>query len=97
MDVYKILPKAKTSLRIMTNAFDDEIIDLIKAAYETLVTRGVDVSDPESPMILRAVLTYVRMFFGQPDDYDRLREAWHSQLGQLMTTTGYTRWENGSE
>ena len=97
MDVTNILPKAKTALRIVTDAFDDEITDLIDAAYETLETRGVIVTDTESPMILRAVLTYVRMHFGQPDDYERLREAWETQLGQLMTTTGYTRWADGQE
>lgn len=97
MDVSNILPKAKTALRIVTDAFNDEITDLIEAAYSTLETRGVNIETPEAPMILRAVLTYVRMYFGQPDDYDRLRAAWETQLGQLMTTTGFTRWSDGQE
>ena len=97
MNVTNILPKAKTVLRIVTDAFDDEITDLIEAGYQTLSTRGVIIDDLEAPMVLRAVLTYVGMYFGQPDDYERLREAWETQLGQLMTTTGFTRWADGQE
>lgn len=97
MDVTNILSKAKTALRIVTDAFDGEITDLIEAGYQTLSTRGVNINDPEAPMVLKAVLTYVRMYFGQPDDYDRLRAAWETQLGQLMTTTGFTRWSDGQE
>lgn len=86
-----MLQKAKLALRIRTDAFDSEIQGLIDAALSVLETRGVRV-DPIEPMTQQAVLTYVRMHFGQPDDYDRLEKAWETQLGQLMTTTGYTTW-----
>lgn len=95
MDYTPILNKARIALRIKTNAFDDEILDLIKASVSTLETRGVTVEVEDNmvePMVLRAILTYVRMHFGQPDDYDRLKEAWETQLGQLMTTSGFTTW-----
>lgn len=95
MDYTQILNKTRVALRILTNAFDDEILDLIKAAISTLETRGITVTVTENmvePMVLRAILTYVQMHFGQPDDYDRLKEAWETQLGQLMTTTGYATW-----
>ena len=87
-----IVEKAKVTLRIITPAFDGEITDLVRAAYDELTTRGVIIANDVPPMVLRALLTYVRLHFGQPDDYDRLREAYHEQLGQLMTTTGYTNW-----
>lgn len=85
------LEQAKLTLRLVTDGFDDEISGLIAAAYANLTTRGVTV-EGDSPLIQRAVLTYVRMNFGQPDDYDRLKASYDEQLGQLMTTTGYTRW-----
>lgn len=91
-----LLAKTKVALRVVTTAFDTEISDLIEAAYDTLTTRGVTVTITENavePMVQRAIITYVRMMFGQPDDYDRLKEAWETQLGQLMCTTGYTTWE----
>lgn len=86
-----MLEKAKLALRIKTDAFDSEITDLINAAKDVLATRGVKI-DPIEPMTQQAILTYVRLHFGQPDDYDRLEKAWETQLGQLMTTTGYTTW-----
>lgn len=90
-----LLAKAKTTLRITTDAFDTEISDIIQAAYCELVTRGVIVSitgNTISPLVLRAIMTYVRWQFGEPENPERLRNAYHEQLGQLMTTTGFTDW-----
>lgn len=90
-----LLAKAKVTLRVSTTAFDDEIKDIISAGYEDLGTRGVQIvvsEDSVSPMVLRALMTYVRMYFGDPDNLDRLRVAYDRQLGQLMTTSGYTNW-----
>lgn len=94
----QILAKAKVALRITSPAFDGEILDLIDAAADNMTTRGV-IIDGLKPMVLRAILTYVRLHFGQPEDYDRLLESYHEQLGQLMTTTGYTVWglDDGSQ
>ena len=91
-----LLQKAKTALRVVTRAFDEEISDLIDAGIQDLHTRGV-IFEEMDPLVLRCVLTYVRLHFGQPDDYDRLKASFDEQLGQLMTTTGYTRWGDGSE
>ena len=41
---------------------------------------------------MRAVITYVRMMFGSPDDYERLREAYDTQKGQMQVASGYTDW-----
>lgn len=90
-----LLAKAKVTLRVTTTAFDDEIKDIISAGYEDLETRGVQIVVSEnavSPMVLRALMTYTRMYFGDPDNWDRLRVAYDRQLGQLMTTSGYTNW-----
>lgn len=91
-----LLEKAKITLRITTNVFDSEISDLIEAAYYDLKTRGVIIETDEdgliSPLILRAILTYVRLHFGDPENPERLRESYAEQRGQLMTTTGFTDW-----
>lgn len=90
-----LLVKAKTTLRITTNAFDAEISDIIEAAYYDLVTRGVIIETTDStisPLILRAVLTYVRWHFGEPENPERLRESYIEQRGQLMSTSGFTNW-----
>lgn len=89
-----LLQKAKLALRVVTSAFDEEILDLLRAGVKDLETRGVTVADPVDPLVQRALLTYVRINFGDPADYERLKESFDEQLGQLMTTTGYTRWGN---
>lgn len=90
-----LLEKSKVALRISTPAFDDEIKDIILAGYYDLTTRGVTIDQTDGklhPLVLRALLTYVRLHFGEPENPDRLLESYQSQLGQLMTTTGFTTW-----
>lgn len=92
-----LLTKAKTVLRITTDIFDEEIKDIIKAGYYDLKTRGVTIAEDEnsgeiSPLILRALMTYVRLHFGDPDNPERLRRSYAEQRGQLMSTTGFTDW-----
>ena len=50
----------------------------------------VDASTLTDALCMRAIFTYVRMHFGSPDDYDRLKEAYQTQKVQLMHATGYT-------
>lgn len=92
-----LLIKAKITLRITTDVFDYEISDIIQAAYYDLQTRGVviEVADGTiSPLILRAILTYVRLHFGEPENPERLKIAYEEQRGQLMATDGFTDWGN---
>lgn len=91
-----LLAKAKLTLRITTTAFDDEIKDIIEAGYHDLITRGVivatDAGGNLNPLVLRALMTYVRFMFGDPTNPERLKASFDEQLGQLMTTTGFTDW-----
>ena len=87
-----LLDKVKLALRITTQAFDSEITDLIAAALADLGLAGVIVDDEADPLIIRAVTTYCRVNFGQPDDYDRLKAAYDEQKAQLRTATGHTNW-----
>lgn len=83
----------KTSLRItVSTAFDAEIGNLIDAALLDLGIAGVSNTDITDKLILRAVTTYVRVNFGSPDDYDRLKASYDEQKAQLGTATGYTTW-----
>lgn len=87
-----LLDKVKLALRVTTQAFDSEITDLIEAALADLGIAGVIADDETDPLIIRAVTTYCRVNFGQPDDYDRLKAAYDEQKAQLQTATGYTDW-----
>lgn len=89
-----MLAKVKQALRITTNAFDDELNDLISAALADLGIAGVTTLTTTDPLIIRAVITYCKLHFGVPADgqYDRLRAAYDEQKGQLAIATGYTTW-----
>ncbi len=103
-----MLSEARKALRISTTAYDSEIVGLIRAGYADLQIAGVrlpggvdftedngvflDTSDLEDPLAQRAIITYVRMMFGSPGDYDKVRESYENQKAQLMHATGYTDW-----
>lgn len=87
-----MLDKVKLALRVKTTAFDSEITDLIAAALDDLGLAGVTNQEQTDPLIIRAVTTYCRINFGQPDDYDRLKASYDEQKAQLMMATGYTNW-----
>lgn len=86
------LLKVKTALRISTNAFDHELADLINAAKVDLGIAGVVVPDNLDDICTRAIITYCKMSFGLPEDYDRLKSSYDEQKAQLATATGYTNW-----
>ena len=87
-----MLDKVKLALRISTDAFDSELNDLISAAYDDLGIAGVVNVESETPLIIRAVTTYCRCNFGQPDEYDRLKASYDEQKAQMSMATGYTTW-----
>ena len=87
-----LLLKVKTALRVSTTAYDDEIQDLIDAAQIDLQIAGVVVPAALDPIVTRAIITYCKMSFGLPDDYDRLKASYDEQKAQLSTATGWTNW-----
>ena len=87
-----MIDKVKLALRITTNAFDYEIVDLIEAALKDLGIAGVTNDDTTDPLIIRAVITYCKCHFGEPDEYDRLKRSYDEQKAQMSMATGYTTW-----
>ena len=87
-----MLSKVKLALRITTNAFDSELTDLITAAQLDLGIAGVTVPASLDELVSRAIITFCKMSFGLPEDYDRLKKSYDEQKAQLVTATGYTTW-----
>ena len=87
-----MLDKVKMALRISTDAYDDELTDLIKAAELDLGVAGVVVDTEIDELITRAVITYCKCNFGLPEDADRLKRSYDEQKAQLSNATGYTEW-----
>lgn len=86
------LDKVKMGLRIKTTAYDEELMDLITAAQLDLGIAGVEVPSTLDEIVTRAIITYCKMSFGLPEDYDRLKRSYDEQKAQLVTATGYTNW-----
>lgn len=94
-----LLINVKIVLRITTNAFDNEIRALINACIADLGIAGVDpdvigADYLNNPLIVQAVYTYVKMYFGQVENdvFNRLKMSYDEQKAQLSMATGYTEW-----
>lgn len=87
-----MLEKVKLALRITTNAYDSELEDLIEAAKADLGIAGVVLPETMDAIVSRAVVTYCKVHFGSPDDFDRLKASYDEQKAQLSMATGYTNW-----
>lgn len=87
-----MLDKVKMALRIITTAYDEELTDLIDAAKLDLGIAGVVLPDQLDALVTKAIITYCKMSFGLPEDYDRLKRSYDEQKAQLSNATGYTDW-----
>lgn len=100
-----MLKETKLALRIVSSAYDAEIAALIMAGAKDLqATAGVDVpgiifaytdsgvtdkSTLKDELVKRAIITYVRLHFGSPSDFDKLKLSYDEQKAQLITAAGY--------
>ena len=87
-----MIESVKQALRITTTAFDSEINDLIEAAKLDLGIAGVVLPNSIDALVQKAIITYCKMSFGLPEDYDRLKRSYDEQKAQLSNATGYTEW-----
>ena len=87
-----MLEKVKLALRITTDAFDSELNDLIEAAKLDLGIAGVVIPSKIDAIVTRAIITYCKMSFGLPEDYDQLKRSYDEQKAQLSNATHYTDW-----
>ena len=83
-----MLEKVKLALRITTDAFNEELSDLIESAEADMDLIGIAGAETD-PLIRRAVITYCRMNFGEPDDYDKLKEFYDEQKAQMQISSQY--------
>ena len=108
-----MLNAAKLALRVTATKYDPDIMDLLMAGAKDLEIAGVklhgrvsyvvengavrDLSTIKDPLEKRAILTYAAMRFGNPPNYDKLKEAFEEQKVQLMHATGYTDYKDGGD
>ena len=103
-----ILDKIKLALRITTTAFDSELTDLMIACLLDLGIAGVEVpylscvdthGEPisvlDNDLVIRAIITYCKIHFGDArgvEELDRLKMSYDEQKAQMSMATGYTKW-----
>lgn len=87
-----LLKLVKTALRIKTDAFDVELKNLIDAAIIDLEIAGVEPDELDN-LVIKAIITYCKMSFGLPEDYDRLKASYDEQKAQMSNASNYTIWE----
>ena len=87
-----LIAAAEKALRIVTTSFEDEIGSLLDAALLDMGVAGVTVPTEVDALVQQAAITYVKMNFGQPDEYERLKRSYDEQKAQLASCTGYTNW-----
>ena len=85
-----LLDKVKIAVRRTdTTAFDSELTDLIEACLVDLAIAGVTV-DITDPLIVRAICTYVKVHFGETDEYEHLKASYDEQKATLQMSSKYT-------
>ena len=84
--------KCRQALRVVTTAYDGEINFYIDSAKLDLKVAGVVVGDNPDALVEKAIMTYARMNFGAPANYDELEQSYKEQKATLMNATGYTDW-----
>ena len=90
------LDKVRNALRISVTdntAINNELNDLIDAAKLDLGIAGVVVPSEIDALVNKAIITYCKMSFGLPEDYDKLKRSYDEQKAQLSNASGYTVWE----
>lgn len=89
-----MLEQVKLALRIITDAYDNELELLIAAARLDLGLAGVVLPPEMDALVQRAIITYCKVHFGDLTDgeYDRLKASYDEQKAQLSMATGYTDW-----
>jgi hypothetical protein len=87
-----MLDLVKKSLRITSDAYNDELNNLIDSAQLDLGIAGVTLPTNLDAICKTAICTYCKLHFGSPDDYDRLKASYDEQKAQLSMATGYTDW-----
>lgn len=95
-----LLDKVKVACRVTSTAYDDELTDLISAAFADMGITDIKSSllteQDINPLIQRAVITYCKMNFGyiqlSEDQYSRLKASYDEQKAQMLMSSGFTDW-----
>lgn len=89
MDTEILLAPVKLALRIKSEAFDEDIEDLIRACKKDLQVAGVKKIQDDDPLIKRAVVLYCKGNFGDNDNAVRYLQSYESLKISLCLAGDY--------
>lgn len=85
-----LLDDVKVACRVTSNTFDSELNMLIDSAKIDLGIAGVELPNELDSICNVAIITYCKMSFGNPDNYEQLKASYDEQKAQLSMSTAYT-------
>ncbi len=85
-----LLDDVKVACRVTSNTFDSELNMLISSAQIDLGIAGVELPDNLDSICNIAIITYCKMRFGNPDNYEQLKASYDEQKAQLSMSADYT-------
>lgn len=100
-----LVVQAKQRIRKTKSIFDEEVKDLLLACEQDLLKRhavkaeqmevkSIDLLDP---LIKRAMMTFVKAYFGENENAEHYIADYNIQKGTMMSTSGYTKWSDEAE
>lgn len=83
-----MLHDVKSSVRIINNKFDVELMDLIEAAKMDLLIAGVTKVDEDDPLIKRAIILYCKANFGLDNKDSEKYQNSYENLKEKLSLCG---------
>ncbi len=83
-----MLQDVKSSVRIINNKFDVELLDLIEAAKTDLLIAGVTKNDEDDPLIKRAIILYCKANFGLDNKDSEKYQNSYENLKEKLSLCG---------
>ena len=90
-----LLDDVKMACRVTTDAYNDELTELIESAFADMgitdICESLLTAESCPPLVKMAVKTYCKMNFGTVEDgeYDRLKASYDEQKAQMLMSSLY--------
>jgi hypothetical protein len=88
-----LIDDVKLACRVTSSTFDSELNMLIDSAKIDLGIAGVTLPNELDSICNVAIITYCKMKFGNPDNYEQLKASYDEQKAQLSMNADYTTYE----
>jgi hypothetical protein len=90
-----MLEKVKLALDYSDSTYDSELTNLINAALLDLGIAGLTDIDETDPLIILAVITFCKMNFKTPENFNQLAATYHSLKSTLGVVSDYSSFTGG--